>query len=191
MAVQYNPTDPTAGTPRATSPTEVERWVDYADTIADANTRMTALESATSQPRGQGIGIWAAVANTNWATAGGPEPTRISTGVVNASVSYDVRVAAGTYRFDMMHRAAGSRGIYTVEFSDDDGGSWSSPSSLGGAADTIDGYADSVAYTYSSITGIALTAGRWRIRLTMATKNASASAHYGELIALGLVRTGA
>ena len=48
MTINYAPTDPVAGASRATAPTEVTRWTDYADTIADVDTRITTVENATS-----------------------------------------------------------------------------------------------------------------------------------------------
>lgn len=47
MTIDYTPTDPVAGESRAVSKTEVERWVDYADTIADVDTRINARVSLT------------------------------------------------------------------------------------------------------------------------------------------------
>jgi hypothetical protein len=38
MPVNYTPSAPVAGAARNVSPTEVERWTDYADTIGDVNT---------------------------------------------------------------------------------------------------------------------------------------------------------
>lgn len=45
MAVNYTPTDPVAGQSRSTGTTEVQRWVDYADTIGDVDTRLDAIEA--------------------------------------------------------------------------------------------------------------------------------------------------
>jgi len=46
MAVNYSPSDPTAGGSRGTGTTEAQRWVDYADTIADVDTRITGSYTA-------------------------------------------------------------------------------------------------------------------------------------------------
>ena len=45
MSVNYAPSDPVAGASRASGDTEVIRWTDYADTIADVDTRLDALEA--------------------------------------------------------------------------------------------------------------------------------------------------
>lgn len=46
MTVDYSPDDPVAGASRSSGTTEVQRWVDYADTIADADSRITTLDAA-------------------------------------------------------------------------------------------------------------------------------------------------
>lgn len=63
MAANYSPTDPTPGAPRATSPTETERWAEYADTIADVDTRLDTLESGTSSQ------VWVPTTLPPWAVA--------------------------------------------------------------------------------------------------------------------------
>lgn len=49
MAKNYAPSKPVAGASRADAPSEVTRWGDYADTIADVGSRLTAAENATSR----------------------------------------------------------------------------------------------------------------------------------------------
>ena len=65
MTVNYAPTDPAAGGPRGTGTTEVQRWVDYADTIADVDSRIT----ASYNPGGTDVAI--ADGGTGASTAAG------------------------------------------------------------------------------------------------------------------------
>lgn len=158
---------------------------DGADTIT-----IDAASSSTAYTRSVPLPIWAALANTNWASIQA-EGQRVSSGAQNASVTFGVAVEAGTYTFHLAHQVVSNRGIYTVELSSNDGGAFVSLTSLGGSTNTVDGYSASAARTLSSITGIALTAGRWQVRLTMATKNASSSSYFGDIYGGGFVRTGA
>lgn len=102
---------------------------------------------------------------------------RLSTGAQNATMTMVCSVpSAGTWTLTMYHNAAADRGIYTVNIDGVDVG-------------TVDGYATGGTQTVSAITGLALTAGKHTIKLTMATKNASSSGYTGDWSAIGFTRT--
>ena len=92
----------------------------------------------------------------------------------NSYIEYDIALAAGTYSFEFVHMRTANNGIYHVTI---DG---AAPTTYGGDADTFDGYAASdTADVRSTITGVVLpTAKTYRVRLTIASKNAS-SGNYG------------
>lgn len=84
----------------------------------------------------------------------------------NDAISFDFACGAGTYTIELRHLAFANRGIYTVQIDNVTVG-------------TIDGYASSLTFTRSLLTGVVITAGRHTLTLVMATKNASSSAYYG------------
>jgi hypothetical protein len=92
----------------------------------------------------------------------------LSSGSQNDTVAYTVPLSQGTWTLDMLCTTSTSRGIYTVAID-------------GATVGTIDGYAASGSNTAKlSLPGIAITAsGDHTVTITMATKNASATAYYG------------
>lgn len=102
-----------------------------------------------------------------------------SSGAQNAVISFDVVLAAGTWTFEMMHRTASDRGIYTVALS------------VTGSLGTIDGYSGlSANNALSSLTSINVREPiKQRLTLTMATKNASSSSYVGSIQHIQLRRT--
>ena len=138
-------------------------------------------------------------AQTNWATyiLSGSNYTFVrvqSSGAQNATITFAPQVlAAGTWQLDLIHLGGTDKGIYTVEISTD-GAAFTAinASPYNGSASTIDGYQGSATGLRSGITGIVIgTAGRYWIRLTMATKNASSSSYVGAVADLTMTRTGA
>lgn len=102
----------------------------------------------------------------------------------NNSISYDIALPAGTYKLEMIHYSNNNIGIYTITI---DGASLTS---MGGSADTIDGYAAAGAAALTAITGIViptLAVRRWAF--TMATKNGLSSAFFGQIHALIFTKT--
>lgn len=187
MTVDYSPSDPVAGASRATSPTEVERWVDYADTIADVDTRLDTLESATYLPyTGFVVATMAGESNTTWTVTQnvgkqyGSYRFQAAAPAVGHYIEWPVVLAAGTYRLELQHTKSNSMGIITVK--------------VDGAAHgtTIDGYNATEVIANSALTGVSVpTAGRRTIRLEVTSKNASSSNHYIGFSGLTLYRTGA
>lgn len=101
-----------------------------------------------------------------------------STGAQNAEINFDLVLARGTWTIELLHAKTSNVGIYTIQLD-------------GSTVGTIDGYdAGLFKNTLSSITGIAvLVSAKYRLKLLMATKNASASAYYGFLHHVQLRRT--
>lgn len=103
---------------------------------------------------------------------------RILPDIQNTYAEWEVLLAAGTYTLTMAHRQGPDRGIYTVSIDGVDIG-------------TVDGYAAAGANSIATITGLAIAAGRRKVRLTMATKNASSTGYTGYFNGIALGRTGA
>jgi len=143
----------------------------------------TWVQASGTQPWTAELSILASFGNTNWNTrntftASGTLDYVNSTGAQNAYMEWKVPLSAGTWTLAMNHYAGANRGIYTLTI---DGGS-----SLG----TIDGYNGTSVGAYSTITGIAVTTNTTAlVRLTMATKNASASSYTALLNGATMVRT--
>lgn len=134
------------------------------------------------------ISVTAALTGT-WTTSqqsGDFFAARRASSAQNDAIGWDVWLDAGTWTLELYHSVGSSRGIYTPTI---DGASLTS---LGGSADTIDGYAVSsgAAIPPSTITGIVLPAGgKKRLLITMATKNAASSGYLAVMNAVGLIRT--
>lgn len=109
----------------------------------------------------------------------------VSSGTQNDEINFDLAVPAGTWTLELMHTRVAAFGIYTVTI---DG---AAPSTYGGSADTIDGYAASTTPNVrTTITGIVLSSSAVRrVKLKMATKNASSTGYTGGIQGLRLVKT--
>jgi hypothetical protein len=96
----------------------------------------------------------------------------------NNEINFDVSLSAGTWTVELCHTTANNVGIYTVTVGDV-------------AAGTVDGYSAGTTYNIrSQLTGIIVPqAGVHRLKLKMATKNASSSAYRGQIQNLQLRRT--
>lgn len=100
-----------------------------------------------------------------------------STGAQNAEIYWDIGLSGGTWDFELTSSTANNRGIYTVSID---------AVSVG----TIDGYtAGSVLFARSVLTGITIASGTRRLKLKMATKNASSSNYFGTIQHIQLRRT--
>lgn len=122
--------------------------------------------------------------NTNWATrtqsssalAGGRLDTDST--AQNNLFTQDDWLDDGTYKIALIHQVDTDQGIYNI-------------TGINGTQ-TVDGYAAGAAFnTYTEVSGITVTAGLKTVQVSMATKNASASAYGGELNTYAIVRTGA
>jgi hypothetical protein len=124
------------------------------------------------------------ISHVNWGTISAIDNrflhnyTMESSGAQNDEINFDLIIAAGTWTFELIHQKSSARGICTLSL---DG------TSIG----TIDMYnGTSVLSTRSSVTGVSVaTTGKKRLRLKMATKNASASSYYGDVQLLVCTRT--
>ncbi|MCA1571919.1 MAG: hypothetical protein LC798_16730 [Chloroflexi bacterium] len=96
----------------------------------------------------------------------------------NAEIGFDVVLAAGTWRVELIHHTGTDRGIYTVSLD-------------GVTLGTIDGYAAAgVVNTRSAIAGVVVASpGKKRMLVKMSTKNASSTDYKGVLQHIQLVRT--
>lgn len=105
--------------------------------------------------------------------------TKESGGSQNDEINWDVVLGSGTWGFELIHARDTNRGIYTVSLD------------VTGTLGTIDGYNATLGYNRSDlITGISVAAnGKQRLKLKMATKNASSSAYYGSIQSVRLYRT--
>ena len=102
-------------------------------------------------------------------------------GSVNNYREYGFGCLAGTYSIEIAYVTNAECGIISISL---DGGS-----ALG---TTIDTYSAGVAFrNATTITGISLSGGTHTIRLTVASKNASASNYFGYVCGIRFVRTGA
>lgn len=102
---------------------------------------------------------------------------RYSDGTQNAEVNFDLVLAEGTWTLELLHISGTGRGIYTALLDAVEVG-------------TVDGYALSATNARGSITNIAVLASRkYRLKLKMATKNASSSGYQGAIQAIQLRRT--
>lgn len=111
------------------------------------------------------------VAQTGGVMFGG---TVTSDGSSAAEISFDFYGDAGSYALDVFHTANNNRCVYTLTID-------------GAAVGTVDGYnATSVAKRDTIAGPVVLTAGRHRLRITCATKNASSTGFLGVLSAIVL-----
>ena len=144
--------------------------------------------SGTAAKPGYSVFIvpWAgSKANTRWATRA-QSSGRLGGGsldtddrLVNASVTFDVWLDAGTYKIAAVHAIETDAGIISI-------------TGITGATQTIDTYnATPANNTYTEVGSLAVTAGVKTIVLTMATKNASSTNYGCRLNSLALIRTGA
>lgn len=127
--------------------------------------------------------------NTQANSASFSGATNSSGGAVDALIGWDVQMRRGTWRIDLCHFSGTNRGIYTVEIANvTEGGTVGSFTTL----TAIDGYEAAGTHKRSSVLGLAIaTSGRKRLRLRMATKNASSSSFIGSFEHLAMIRTGA
>ncbi len=111
---------------------------------------------------------------TGYVHAAGKE----SSGAQNDKITWDIVLAAGTWTFELMYNKNSDRGIYSVQLDSVEKG-------------TIDGYAEAGVYNVrTSITGIVVaTTAKIALKLKMATKNDSATAYYGNITSIKLIRT--
>lgn len=101
-----------------------------------------------------------------------------SSGAQNDEINFDVVLAAGTWTFELMHTQNTNRGIYSVQLD-------------GAEKGTIDGYSAALTRNVrSTVAGIAVAAsGKVRLKLKMATKNASSTQYYGSIQHIQFRRT--
>lgn len=140
------------------------------------------MAGTTIQPR-----IWidmfgTAKSHVGWATLSQGSTnflagTRDATGGQNSEVTFPVLLEGGaTYSFDLLHRRANNRGIYTITL---DG---LPLTSYGASATSIDGYNATAIAATDTITGITVaTTKTYDLRFLMATKNASSSNYVGSV----------
>jgi hypothetical protein len=105
--------------------------------------------------------------------------SRGSTGAQNAEIYWDLLLSAGTWTFSLVHNKNTDQGIYSVQLDAVEVG-------------TIDAYnaGGSTNNNISAVTGIVVAStGVKRVKLKMATKNASSSNYYGTFQFLSLHRT--
>lgn len=101
-----------------------------------------------------------------------------ATGAQDNSIEWDVNLEGGTYTIDVFHGADNDHGI--AHFQVD-----------GVQVGTVDMYsASTVPAAKAAIAGVAIAAGRHRLKVIMSTKNASSSAYTGNLSGIGFTRTG-
>lgn len=124
------------------------------------------------------------VSQVNWDNATIADPSeiygdkRVTTTAQNNEINWDVVLAAGTWTVELMYVKGTDAGIFNVQFD-------------GVTVGTIDSYNASFTYNNrSSVTGITVgSTGKKRLKLLMATKNASSSAFAGRVQHIQLRRT--
>lgn len=124
-----------------------------------------------------------AIAQTNWNSIWNDGSNvhgaqKESSAAQNDEICFDVVLAKGTWTVELMHNKYTDRGIYSVQFDTVEKG-------------TIDGYNASQQYNVrSTVTGITVSAtAKIRLKLKMATKNASSSNYRGSINWIQLRRT--
>lgn len=103
------------------------------------------------------------------------------TGAQNNTISWDIWLDAGTYKYAQVHVKSTDRGIYTVRLD-------------GSSQGTIDGYvAAPAANTYTELTGItvASSAVARTFSYIMAAKNAASVGYIDDVQSVAWIRTGA
>ena len=127
--------------------------------------------------------LMTAASHTNWDTLNVDTAAiyngyKLSTNVQNNEINFDITLSAGTWDLELLHVKASSVGIYTVTLDDISAG-------------TIDGYNGATQYNIrSSLTGIQIPQTKvYRLKLKMATKNASSSGYQGLIQHIQLHRT--
>lgn len=186
MAVDYTIAKPVAGTSRATSPTETEILTDVSDTVADIDTRITALDPVrldlpivVAEPS-SAVGTWPVAPDSGQILAGFRYNSTVAQ---NDALIYDVVLGAGTWTLDLSYVRGDNTGIVTVQL-DDGAGSFTT---LG----TIDTYNAAFSYNQTfTIAGIVIGSSIKRsMKLLVASKNASSSAYRASLSNLSMRRT--
>lgn len=101
-----------------------------------------------------------------------------SSGAQNDEINFDVSLAAGTWTFELIHAKGTNYGIITIQLD-------------GSTIGTIDSYAASASINdRTQITGVAVVnSGKKRLKLLMATKNASSTNYVGAIHHLQFKRT--
>lgn len=96
----------------------------------------------------------------------------------NNEINWDVVLGAGTWSIELIHITISTAGIYTIQLDE-------------ATVGTIDGYTAATTYDVrTTVSGIVVGAsGKKRLKLLMATKNASSSNYRGLLTAVQLRRT--
>jgi hypothetical protein len=103
---------------------------------------------------------------------------KLSTVAQNNEINYDISLSAGTWDIELLHVTGANQGIYTITLDDI-------------ACGTIDGYSAGTAYNVrTSLTGVIVPDPRvYRLKLKMATKNASSANYQGLIQHIQLRRT--
>lgn len=124
-----------------------------------------------------------AIAQTNWDTLSHDTLStyagyKTSSGAQNAEINWDVLLAAGTWTVELIYVKSSTAGIISVQFDAVEKG-------------TVDSYNASTVYdNRASITGVVIAAtAKVRLKLKMATKNASSSSYIGFIAHVQLRRT--
>jgi hypothetical protein len=109
---------------------------------------------------------------------------KASTAAVNNEINWDIVLGQGTWTFELMSQKTTTYGIATVQLSVD-GSAFTNVGSApyNGSASTIDTYNASLIHNVRDrITGITIgTTGIYRLKLLMATKNASSTNFTGAI----------
>jgi hypothetical protein len=123
------------------------------------------------------IGTWTLSHHGVGFANGGTGIANGGSGAQNDEINWDVVLEAGTWDLVLHHRKSSNVGIYTV--------------SLGGVSvGTIDGYAAAGTAGKNTLSGITVaTTGKKRLKLKMATKNASSSGYVATIEVISLRRT--
>ena len=98
-----------------------------------------------------------------------------NTGTQNDYVEWEVSLAQGCWNLDFFHDVGTNRGIYTVSLD-------------GVTVGSVDGYAGSGANAKTTVPVQVTRRGTQKLRVTLATKNASSSSYVGAIHGLGLSR---
>lgn len=101
-----------------------------------------------------------------------------NTGAQNSEIVFEAPLKAGSWNFELAYGKGSGNGIFTVQ--------------VGGVSiGTIDGYNGSVVWNnQSTIAFTVSTSSVYEVRILMATKNASATAYFGSIEFIRLLRTG-
>jgi hypothetical protein len=132
----------------------------------------------------QVVPYFTAASATNWNSLSASDVNSLfgftfdSSGAQNDEINWDVVLSAGTWTIELLIKKGTDRGIYSIQLD-------------GVEVGTVDGYSGATVRNQRGlVAGVTVaTSGKKRLKLKMATKNASSTSYVGSIGLVSLVRT--